>query len=121
MASVVLSAEDLGTERGLDHPTYWSEENHTADSNYLRAEEWMQDVEEWTFQGLKQTVPLTYDAGQAILRYACRWTPRIQIPSLSSPNYQIPRGRQDVRKPSGLSEEVVSGRGGLVRATRVTA
>ena len=46
----------------------------------------MQDVEEFMFQGLKQTVSLSYEAGQAILRYEevlrywCGMTSKYSLP-----------------------------------------
>eukprot|EP01104_Vermistella_antarctica_P013546 TRINITY_DN4118_c1_g1_i3.p1 TRINITY_DN4118_c1_g1~~TRINITY_DN4118_c1_g1_i3.p1 ORF type:complete len:450 (-),score=80.24 TRINITY_DN4118_c1_g1_i3:129-1478(-) len=49
-------------------PCYWKPENHSSD-NYLRVEQWMVDLEEFTFPTKRSVVEIKYDAAQAMLRY----------------------------------------------------
>src|SRR3989338_186877 len=59
------------TENKQKGPSYWNAENHQASSGnaYLRAEEWLQDLEEFTLPVKRKTVQLTHAMGQAIMRY----------------------------------------------------
>eukprot|EP00128_Syssomonas_multiformis_P014365 Colp12_sorted_trinity150504_noHs@33831 len=69
---IAIDISQMSADVDADAPCYWRPENHTGADNYLRVENWLKDVEEFTFSRANEhraIVPVTHDEGVALLRY----------------------------------------------------
>jgi hypothetical protein len=68
--NLVRSADpNYGAAAVGNEPSYWREENHAQEENYLRAEEWADDVREFMLPGKHKQVVMSSANCSAILRY----------------------------------------------------
>jgi hypothetical protein len=54
------------------YPSYWNAENHTSSASgnaYLRAEEWLKDLKEFSLPVRNVSIPINLAMGEAIMRY----------------------------------------------------
>ena len=75
-----VSGDNLGESKSnADIPSYWKKENHVSGeggpNEYLRAENWVKDVQHLMLSSSHRTVALTQDEGTSILRYQVRDEP----------------------------------------------
>jgi hypothetical protein len=70
-AHICVSSESSVNTSGSSYPKYWSAENHSAsDGNiYLRAEEWLKDLDGYTLPVRNSVIQINIKMGEAIMRY----------------------------------------------------